>query len=216
MPETGIGLFPDVGGSFFLQGCPGEIGMYVALTGERLKGPDCVYARIATDFVPSARLGELIQALSDSDLEDSTAVSVEITRFAAPAEAAPLALHRAIIDRAFSGASVEAILARLDAEPEPWAQATAKVMRTKSPTSLKITYRQIREGKNRKFDDCMQTEWRMVNRVILGHDFYEGARAQVVDKDRDPKWQPAILEEVSTAAVDAYFAPLPDGDLVLR
>jgi enoyl-CoA hydratase len=216
MPETGIGLFPDVGGTYFLPRCPGEIGMYLGLTGERMKAADCLYAKIATDFVSSARVSELLQALSSDDLKDSNAVSAEIVRFAGATEAAPLASHRAAIDRAFSAASVEEILARLDADPDPWAQAAAKVLRTKSPTSLKITFRQIREGKGRDFDAGMQTEWRMVNRIITGHDFYEGTRAQVVEKDRDPKWRPAALEAVGAADVDAYFAPLPDGDLVLR
>lgn len=210
MPETGIGLFPDVGGTYFLPRCPGEIGMYLALTGERLKAADCLYAGIGTAFVPAARLGELKAALADGD------TGGVIARCSTATEAAPLAQHRGAIDRAFAQPSVEAILAALEAGADPWAQATAKNLRTKSPTSLKITYRQIREGKTRDFDACMQIEWRMVNRVIAGHDFYEGTRAQVIDKDRNPRWQPPSLERVDASAVDGYFAPLAEGDLKLR
>ncbi len=120
----------------------------------------------------------------------------------------PVAEHRAAIDKCFSAASVEEILLRLDAEGTDWANETANIIRAKSPTSLKIAFRQIREGAEMKFDDCMAMEFRMVNRIIAGHDFYEGVRAAIIDKDNAPKWQPPELAGVSDADVDAYFAPL--------
>ncbi len=211
MPETGIGLFPDVGGTYFLPRCPGEIGMYLGLTGARLKAADMLYAGLGDAYVPTGRLAELEAALRT----DSADVERTIERFAESPGAPPLAPHRAAIDRHFSHASVEAILDSLEGDGSEWAAKTAQTIRTKSPTSLKITFRQIRAGGERDFDDCMRLEWRMVNRVIAGHDFYEGTRAVVIDKDQAPKWRPASLEKVGTDDVDAYFAPLPEGDLDL-
>jgi enoyl-CoA hydratase len=215
MPETGIGLFPDVGGSHFLSRCPGQVGQYLALTGERLKAADTIAAGICTSFVPSAKRDELIAALKAADWSgDATHVADDvIARFAADPGAPTLPAHRDVIDRCFAADSVEGVLAALDAEGSDFARAQAATIRTKSPTSLKLTFRQIREGGRRSMDDCMRMEWRMVNRVIKGHDFYEGTRAVVVDKDQKPKWKPATLAEVSDADIDAYFAPLPDGDL---
>jgi enoyl-CoA hydratase len=119
------------------------------------------------------------------------------------------------VDECFSGESIEEILQGLDARGDDWSRDTVKTLRTKSPTSLKVTYRQIREGRLREFDDCMKMEWRMVTRVVAGHDFYEGVRATIIDKDGAPKWQPAELADVSDADIDAYFAPLGKGELRL-
>ncbi len=213
MPETGIGLFPDVGGSYFLPRLPGRIGMYLGLTGARLKAADALYAGIGSHYVPRARLDELVAALTASRAADRGGVDAVLGGFAADPGPAPLAARRGDIDRLFAGDSVEAILAALEGEGSDWARETVATIRTKSPTSLKITFRQIREGAGRGFDDCMRMEWRMVNRVIAGHDFYEGTRAVVIDKDQKPAWQPARLDQVGEAEVAAYFAPLPDGDL---
>jgi enoyl-CoA hydratase len=208
MPETGIGLFPDVGGSYFLPRCPGEIGMYLGLTGARLKTADMLYAGVANYFLPAAKTETLIERLTTG-----TSFVFIIGELSENLGAAPLAAHRKDIDRFFSAGSVEEILARLDEDGGEWAAETAKTIRTKSPTSLKIAYRQIREGKTLKFEDCMRMEFRMVNRVIAGHDFYEGVRAAIIDKDGAPNWKPAKLEDVSDA--DAYFAPLGEKELPL-
>jgi enoyl-CoA hydratase len=210
MPETGIGLFPDVGGSYFLPRCPGEIGMYLGLTGARLKTMDAIYAGIATHYVPAAKTESLIERLAVG-----TPFGWAVGELVEPVAQAPLAAQRADIDRFFSAGSVEEILARLDGDGGEWAVATAKTIRTKSPMSLKIAYRQIREGKNLKFDGCMQMEFRMVNRIIAGHDFYEGVRATIIDKDGAARWQPADLAGVADADVDAYFAPLGEKELQL-
>jgi enoyl-CoA hydratase len=210
MPETGIGLFPDVGGSYFLPRCPGNIGMYLALTGARLKTADTLYAGVATHFVAVAKWEELVTRLADGAVPDDVLKML--------GETIPgnfLCGHRAAIDRVFGGNSVEEILAALDAEHTDWSQDTATVLRAKSPTSLKITFRQIREGAKLGFDDCMRMEFRMVNRIIAGHDFYEGVRATILDKDGTPKWKPAALKEVSEADVHAYFAPLGNKELPL-
>jgi enoyl-CoA hydratase len=210
MPETGIGLFPDVGGSYFLPRCPGQIGMYLALTGARLKTADTLYAGVATHFVPVGKWDGLVEQLAGGALPDDALKALS--------ESVPgdfLNEHRSVIDRIFAGDSVEDILAALDAERTDWADDTAKTIRTKSPTSLKVTYRQIREGAKLGFDDCMRMEFRMVNRVIAGHDFYEGVRATILDKDGAPKWKPAELRNVSEADVHAYFVPLDNKELPL-
>lgn len=210
MPETGIGLFPDVGGSYFLPRCPGEIGMYLALTGARMKTADCLYIGVATHFVPQANWAELTDRLVAGEAPDGGLKSLS-----GDAGSAPLAEHRERIDTIFSAHSVEAILERLHRDGGDWAQATAATIRTKSPTSVKIAYRQVREGAKLGFDDCMRMEFRMVNRIVAGHDFYEGVRATIIDKDGAPKWKPAELAAVSDADIDAYFAPLGEKELQL-
>jgi enoyl-CoA hydratase len=210
MPETGIGLFPDVGGSFFLPRCPGELGMYLALTGARLKTADCLYAGVATHFVPAGKWSGLVEALAGGQT-----VSAAIDTFAQKPDVAPLAARRADIDRLFADNSVAEILAALDRDGSEWAADTAKTIRAKSPTATKLAFRQVREGKKLDFDDCMRMEFRMVARVVAGHDFYEGVRATIIDKDQAPKWQPARLEDVSDENIDAYFAPLGDRELKL-
>ncbi len=219
MPETGIGLFPDVGGSFFLPRCPGEIGMFLGLTGARLKADDLFYAGIATDVNVEWSNDEIIAELAKS--ESSGNLMSEVTGgYVVQQEREgrglpPLAAHREEIDRIFSAGSVEEILDRLDAGESAWAVDAAKTIRAKSPTATKLAFRQIREGKALAFDDCMRMEFRMVSRVVAGHDFYEGVRATIIDKDQAPKWQPARLEDVSDKDIDAYFAPLGDRELKL-
>ena len=209
MPETGIGLFPDVGGSYFLPRLPGEIGCYMALTGARLRAADAVYAGIGDAYVESGRLPNLIEALAERD--DVTQALSLAAQDPGPSQFTEL---REAIDRTFVGDSVEAILTGLDSTDSEWAQKTAQIMRTKSPTSLKIALRQIRTGAGLDFHDCMRMEYRIANGCIEGHEFYEGVRAVVIDKDQAPRWRPASLAEVSDADIEPYFNRVPkDGDL---
>lgn len=210
MPETGIGLFPDVGGTYFLPRCPGEIGMYLALTGARLRAADMLFAGIGTHYVPVAKCPEIVAGLAAGGTPDEV-----LAPLAADPGSAPLAELQPQIDRIFAGRSVEAILSALDAEGSDWARSTAATIRGKSPTSLKLAYRQLREGRHLDFDESMRREYRMVHRIIAGHDFYEGVRAVVIDKDQAPEWKPAALDGVSEADIAAYFAPLPSGELPL-
>jgi len=205
MPETGIGLFPDVGGTYFLPRLPGETGMYLALTGSRLKAGDAVLAGFATHYVPSERFADLEEALCKTDDVDEA-----IAGFASDPGFAPLGQVQGEIDRHFAGGSVAAILESLDADQGEWATKQATTMRMKSPLSQRLTYRQMREGAKLEFEDCMGLEYRLVNRIFEGHDFYEGIRAVVIEKDHEPNWQPATLDEVTDDMVDAYFAPLED------
>lgn len=207
MPETGIGLFPDVGGSHFLPRLPGEIGMYLALAGARLKRADMTYAGIATHCVAFAKWPALIGSLAAG-----ASIDEALDGLTAAAGPPPLAEHRAIIDRCFSEGSVESVLAALDREEDGWASSTAATIRSMSPTSLKISFRELREGRRLSFDECMRMEFRMVARAMQGHDLFEGVRAAIIDKDKTPAWQPSALADVSGADVDAYFMPLDEAD----
>ena len=219
MPETGIGLFPDVGGSYFLSRCPGETGLFLALTGTRIGAADAVYTGIATDFVPADALDALYDALIAANFAAGTTAEVVnqvIGRFSQPAPDAPsLAARRDHIDRIFSGDSIDGILDVLAWESDEWAETVRQTILSKSPTSTKVAFRQIRKGATLDFDDCMQMEYRIASRFIVGADFYEGVRATVIDKDQTPRWQPGRLVDVDAAAVDAYFASLGEKELML-
>jgi enoyl-CoA hydratase len=212
MPETGIGLFPDVGGTHFLPRLPGELGMYLGLTGARLDVIDAKYAGVASHIVPAAQHEALIGVLADAgELYERT-----LSRFAiAPANASRIAGLQPSIDLHFAHGTVEAIVASLESDSSLFAVETLKALKTKSPTSLKVTFRQLREGRQRGFEECMQLEFRLTNRFMRGHDFYEGVRAVIVEKDNAPKWSPATLDGVKADDVLAYFAALPKGDLQL-
>jgi enoyl-CoA hydratase len=210
MPEVGIGFFPDVGATWFLPRMPGELGAYCGLTGERFDSADAVAAGIATHRIPSARFPALLEGLAGT-----VPVDAVLAAFAEPADEGKIAVRRATIDRIFAGNSVEDILAALDRASDAWAQKTVATMRTKSPLSLKLALAQVRRGKRWDFDTCMRAEFRIVSRIIEGHDFYEGVRAVIVDKDNAPVWQPVTLAGVSDADVERHFAPRPGDELVL-
>jgi len=212
MPETGIGLFPDVGGTYFLPRMPGETGMYIALSGARMNVVDCFATGIATHMVPAAGHELLIQTLCEGDAPLEQALERAAVR---PSEQSRVMGLRPLIDKHFGGGSVEAIAASLAEDKSLFASETLKAFQAKSPTSMKVTYRQIREGAKLGFEACMRLEFRMTNRFMSGHDFYEGVRALIIDKDQAPKWRPARIEDVGADAVAAYFAPLPQGDLEL-
>ena len=211
MPEVGIGFFPDVGATWFLPRLPGELGAYCGLTGERFNGADAVAAGLATHCIPSARFPALIEALAGT-----VPVDAALAAFVEEAGEGPIMARRQTIDRLFAGNSVEDILAALDREAASasadaaWAGKTAATMRTKSPLSLKLALTQVRRGKAWDFETCMRAEFRIVSRIVEGHDFYEGVRAVIVDKDNAPRWRPATLAEVGAAEVERHFAPLAD------
>ena len=208
MPETGIGLFPDVGGTYFLPRCPGEIGMFLGLTGERLKAADAIHAGIADVFVPSENIAELKSRLAAGDSFD-----VALKGLSCDAGEASLGTTRAQIDKHFSLGSVAEIVASLKTDGSEWATKVAGVLATKSPLSLLVAYRQIRAGASLSFEEAMKLEFRLTNRFMCGHDFYEGVRAIIIDKDQSPKWQPATLDGVNAAEVDGYFASLGSEEL---
>lgn len=205
MPETGIGLFPDVGGGWFLPRLPGRIGLWLALTGARIKAADCLHAGLATHYIPSDRLPELNVALASSPGE----IEALLEKHQADPGPAPIAAHREALDAAFGMGSVEAILAALETGSD-WARAQAAALRTKSPQTLKVAFRQLALGAAAPdFAANMEMEYRIGARVVQRHDFLEGVRAVIVDKDNAPRWNPARLEDVGEDLLDAIFAPLP-------
>lgn len=212
MPETGIGLFPDVGGTFFLPRCPGEIGMYLALTGARLDVTDASYTGIATHVVPQAQHEVLLADLCHGP----DALERVLARHAVRSQNKPkLEGLQQAINLHFAGASVEEIMTSLESGKSLFEEQTVKSLRSKSPTSLKVAFRQIREGAKLGFEDCMRLEFRLTNRFMRGHDFYEGVRAVIIDKDNAPKWDPSAIDLVRARDIDRYFAPLDGGDLDL-
>lgn len=218
MPEVSIGFFPDVGATYALPRLPGRIGTYLALTAARLGPGEAMAFGLATHRVPSAQFPSLLEALC----EDKDVAKI-LGAFGMQAEGNRLHRYIPVIDRTFTGTSVERVLQNLDREAQgqgedaAFAKAQAETIRSKSPTSLKIALEQMRLGATLDFSGAMRTEFRIVNRVVRGHDFFEGVRAVIVDKDNEPRWNPANLAEVSASQVAAYFAPLnsPNEELPL-
>ncbi len=213
MPEVGIGFFPDVGGAHFLPRLAGHAGMWLGLTGSRIGQGDSLALGVATHAVASADLDAVLDRLCETGDADAAAAA-----FAAEVPAKMDAGQRKAIARHFSGASLDAIVRSLQAaagEGDEFAAATLKTMLAKSPTSLRVAFRQIREGARLSMDDCMRMEFRILNRMLAGKDFYEGIRAVLIDKGDTPRWRPADLASVTDAAVDAYFAPLGTAELEL-
>ncbi|WP_332679176.1 enoyl-CoA hydratase/isomerase family protein, partial [Brevundimonas sp.] len=209
MPETGIGLFPDVGGGWFLSRLPGQTGVWLALTGARLKAADTVFLGIHSHYLPTDAL-EAFKAILAADPAHPADVADGLE--ADPGEA-PVEAHLEAIDRLFAFDTVEEIFAALEADGSEWALAQRAILRTKSPQSMKVTLRQLRTGATlATFADNMAMEYRLGGRVVRSHDFQEGVRAVIVDKDNTPDWSPADLSGVTDAMVEALFAPLPEGE----
>jgi enoyl-CoA hydratase len=217
MPETGIGFFPDVGATFALPRLSGQVGLYLGLTGRRLRAADCAAFGIATHVVPAADQGRIEAALSEiaPGVPAADEAARILSRFAADPGEVPVAASRERIDRLFSAARLEDVVAALEQAGDRFACEVLSELGTKSPTSLKVTFEQLRRGRNLAFDDAMRLEYRLVHRFMQAHDFMEGVRALIVDKDNRPRWQPARLEEVSADTIERYFAPLPQGELML-
>ncbi|HWE46263.1 MAG TPA: enoyl-CoA hydratase/isomerase family protein [Caulobacteraceae bacterium] len=206
MPETGIGLFPDVGGGWFLPRMPGNSGVWLALTGARLKAAECLSLGIATHYVESSKL----EALKSEIVADSEAVFGATELFATYAGHARVEDNMAKIDRLFAFDTMEEIVEALQRDGSEWAMKELKALHTKSPFSMKVSLRQMRLGAQMtNFQDEMVMEYRMGGRMVRSHDFQEGVRAVIVDKDNAPTWSPADLAGVSDAMVEALFAPLP-------
>lgn len=213
MPEVGIGFFPDVGGSYLLSRLTGSFGMYLGLTGSLIGYGDALWAGLATHAVDSAKLSEVLDALCE---EDSPASALEPFCIEPERQINDAVVHA--IARHFSLDSLRDLLDSLKqsvGSHDRFASDTLATLSTKSPTSLHVAFQQIKAGGMLSMDECMQMEFRIVNRMLEGHDFYEGIRAAVIDKGSTPQWRPATLEEIDEAAVEAYFAPLGDKELTL-
>jgi enoyl-CoA hydratase len=206
MPEVGIGFFPDVGATYALPRLPGATGRWLAVSGDRVGQGDALALGLATHAVPSAAIPDLMTALVAGRDVDSA-----LARLAVPEIEAPMSAHRELIDHCFDAETVEAIIGRLAATADnAFAARLAASLATKSPTSMKLALAQMQAGNDMDFADAMKLEFRIVSRVALGHDFYEGVRAVIIDKDQKPAWRPSRLEDVTGDMITAYFAPLPD------
>jgi enoyl-CoA hydratase len=211
MPEVGIGFFPDIGASFFLPRLPGKTGTYLALTGAKIALGDAVAFGLASAYVPSSRHPALTARLVAGE---NVEAAIEAERGVPPDSA--LVRQRHFIDGCFSAATLEAILEEIDEAGyggSEFALSTYDTIRQKSPTSLAIALRQMHIGETLGIDEALRLEFRIASRVGEGHDFYEGVRATIIDKDNRPAWRPAEIEKIVPAEIDAVFAPLPSGEL---
>ena len=201
MPESGIGFVTDIGSTHFLSRCAGEMGTYLGVTGARIGLSDAIALGLFTHAVKAAHHEAVIARLAAGENPDAA-----IAAFTFKPEPAKLAGHR--IATLFAGHSVEAILERLDRDGSEFASATAALMRSRSPTSLKLIFRALHDARGKNLRDCLKMEYRIAARAVMAHDFREGVRATLVDKDGKPGWQPAQLAAVGEEVVAAYFADL--------
>jgi enoyl-CoA hydratase len=213
MPEVAIGFFPDVGVSYLLARSPGFVGTYLALTGERMNATDAIHAGLADIAIPAAKIPELPGALASCRSADE--VTARLSEISVPPAPGKLAAARGWIDACFAGATVEEIVARLEQQPAEEARDALATMRTKSPTALKVTLRNIREATSfGKLEQSFQQDYRIALACIAGHDFIEGIRATIVDKDRNPRWRPDTLAGVTADIVEHHFRPLGELELI--
>ncbi|MFS8048794.1 enoyl-CoA hydratase/isomerase family protein [Rhizobium sp. BR 314] len=209
MPETGIGYFPDVGATWLLPRAPGEAGTWMGLTGLTIEAADVIHAGFADHHVASSALPALMDEIAALPAAASAAdVHALIRTMAADTGESRLAANREVIDRTFSADTVEGILAALAGEPGEFAAEAAGVIASRSPTSLKLTLRLLRAGRtSANLAECLNRELGACRGILYNHDFYEGVRAAVIDKDRNPKWSPASLADVTADDIDRFFVP---------
>jgi enoyl-CoA hydratase len=217
MPETVLGLFPDVGGAWFLNRCPGAIGRYLALTGQHIGLADAITAGLVTHHVPAVAFEALLAALVAAPKLDRLSVDAIIAAHEADPGAGALAARRAEIDRLFSNDDLDKVADAVGraASGADWIAEAHAVLHHASPTSLRATWRRMVDGRGQDIARVLKDDYRMAVRIVAGHDFAEGVRAIFVDKDRKPRWNPPALGAVTSAEIDALLAPLPGGELEL-
>ncbi|HNW18927.1 MAG TPA: enoyl-CoA hydratase/isomerase family protein [Sphingorhabdus lacus] len=207
MPETGIGLFPDVGGGWYLSRLEGRVGQFLALTGARIAGPGCLALGLASHYIPSEALADAKARIAVEDVERIDGILGTLAVTPPPSKIVETLFQ---INRHFASDRFEEILASLDADASDWAMREAATLRSKSPQTCKVALRQLAESmKLDDFADNMAMEYRIASRVLTRPDFAEGVRAVIVDKDNAPKWDPARPEDVTDALLDTIFAALP-------
>lgn len=215
MPEVGIGFFPDVGGTWLLSQAPGELGTYLGLTGETVAGSDVIAARCADAFVPAERLPELRETLTKLPANTTgEQVADTIRVFEGKPDSGLLSVNRHIIDRNFGFKTLEEIVASLLKDEAAFAQDALQAMRKKSPLAMKLTLELLRRGRpSAALEECLVREYRAALTAFTSHDFKEGIRAAVIDKDRNPKWRPEKIEDVSMDMLVPYFKARGTGEL---
>lgn len=219
MPEVLIGLFPDVGATRFLNRCPGRIGLYLGLTGARIGAADALYCGLATHYVPHERLDDLVSALAATEWRAERArdqVDAVLARFGADPGPATLAALRPAIDRCFAFGSIEEIMTALRREEGEWAWAALAAMERASPLSLKVVFRQLQLGLGMEIEAALALEYRLTQHFMAAHDFFEGIRAVLVDKDQKPRWQHPNLAVIGEDEAEGYFATLGERELLFE
>ena len=207
MPEGAIGLFPDVGAGWYLPRLPGRIGQFLALTGARLDGAECLWAGLATHYLPSERLADVKTRV----FEDPAAIAAILVELSVAPPPARLAGNEERIARLFASERLEDIISALAADPSAWAAKELKAVASKCPATSKVALRQFATSRA-DFSEEMALEYRLACRMMLRGDFVEGVRAVLIDKDNTPRWEPGTAEGVTEQMLDAIFAPLPDGE----
>jgi enoyl-CoA hydratase len=209
MPETSIGLFPDVGGGWYLSRLPGRVGQFMVLTGARLDGAECRYLNLATHYVEQAGLADLVERIMKAPARAQGALGAAATK----APDAKIEQNLPQIAKLFASDRLEDVIAGLEADETDWAHSELATLRTKSPLSCKVSLRLLAEGATRaSFADEMRAEYALAGRVVRTHDFREGVRALLIDKTGDPQWAPATPEEVTDEMLDVLFEPLPPSE----
>jgi enoyl-CoA hydratase len=207
MPETGIGLFPDVGGGWYLSRLEGRVGQFLALTGARIAGAGCLALGLATHYLTSNLLAEAKSRIATEDVERIDGILGTLSVTPPDSKIVETIVQ---INRHFASDALEDIFASLEGDESDWAMKELATLRSKSPQTCKVALRQLAESlKLTDFADNMAMEYRIASRVLVRPDFAEGVRAVIVDKDNSPKWDPATAEGVTDALIDAIFAPLP-------
>ncbi|GAA4761635.1 enoyl-CoA hydratase/isomerase family protein [Stakelama sediminis] len=207
MPETGIGLFPDVGGGWYLSRLSGRMGQYLALTGARIDGADCCALGLATHYLPGEALDEAKRRIA----ADPQAIETILSELAVEVPESKLMDHAQEIERLFASDRLEDIFMALEEEGSDWGNQQLETMRTKSPQTMKVSLKLLLDGATMPtFEDEMRQEYAVASHVCQRHDFIEGVRAVLIDKDNKPQWNPATPEGVSAHLIDQIFAPLPD------
>ena len=207
MPETGIGLFPDVGGGWYLSRLPGRVGQFMALTGARLDASECLYLGLATNYIEQSSLEELHERI----LKAPGRIQGALGAAAAIAPDAKIESNMGQITKLFASDRLEDVLAALEEDGSDWAQSELATLKSKSPLSCKVSLRLLAEGANRSsFAEEMRAEYALAGRIVRTHDFREGVRALLIDKDNNPQWDPPTPEEVDDEMLDVLFEPLPE------
>ncbi|NCC22141.1 MAG: enoyl-CoA hydratase/isomerase family protein [Alphaproteobacteria bacterium] len=209
MPEVAIGFFPDVGSSYFLNKCPGETGLFLALTGNTIGPEDMVWAGLASHIIPFSERERLFDAI-ETCLDQASglqschqAVRSALEEFGEQASGGWLREWRREIDRGFSGESIEEILATL--QESEWGRRVAETMASRSPTSLKVVLEHVRAVRGLTYEQVLERDFSLAQHFIAGHDFYEGVRAVLIDKDKAARWEPAAIPDVNRDHVESYF-----------
>lgn len=207
MPETGIGFFPDIGASHILAQCPGQFGFYLGLSGDQISAADAVGLHLVSALVAETNFPNLLDALVHADLSQDAHQKVTecIQSFAEPVPVSPILKKQEGIDMCFVADGMERIMDRLSQRKETWFQALYQRLRGKSPLSLKVTLQQLRMTKTKNLAACLDIDGRLVRHFLQDHDLYEGVRAAIIDKDKQPYWTPQTLEEVTPMLVNRYF-----------